>query len=174
MQSKYKSYWRKSGLKGKWGNIFLERISLHNPKNVLEIGVFCGVTARNICDLLNKENGNNFNYIGEWTREMLYKSLTKYSTLVLLSKGEAHALVICEALVAGLGLVISEEASSNLDKNKEFIDIISIKHLNNSVTSGISALSRGVYEHNRACIFNPITKLLCRSIEMITIKPYTR
>ena len=64
MQSKYKSYWRKSGLKGKWGNIFLERISLHNPKNVLEIGVFCGVTARNICDLLNKENGNNFNYIG--------------------------------------------------------------------------------------------------------------
>ena len=64
MQSKYKSYWRKSGLKGKWGNIFLERISLHNPKNVLEIGVFCGVTARNICDLLNKENGSNFNYIG--------------------------------------------------------------------------------------------------------------
>ena len=64
MQLKYKSYWRKSGLKGKWGNIFLERISLHNPKNVLDIGVFCGVTARNICDLLNKENGNNFNYIG--------------------------------------------------------------------------------------------------------------
>jgi len=60
----YKSYWRKTGLKGKWGKIFLERISLHNPKNVLEIGVFCGVTARNICDLLNKVNGNNFNYIG--------------------------------------------------------------------------------------------------------------
>ena len=64
MQSKYKSYWRKSGLKGKWGNIFLERLLNHNPKNVLEIGVFCGVTARNICDLLSKINGNNFNYIG--------------------------------------------------------------------------------------------------------------
>ena len=64
MNINYKSYWRKTGLKGKWGNIFLERISLHNPKNVLEIGVFCGVTARNICDLLNKVNGNNFNYIG--------------------------------------------------------------------------------------------------------------
>ena len=64
MQSKYKSYWRKSGLKGKWGNIFLERLSKHNPKNVLEIGVFCGVTARNICDFLYKKNNINFSYIG--------------------------------------------------------------------------------------------------------------
>jgi len=60
----YKSYWRKSGLKGKWGNIFLERLLKYNPKNVLEIGVFCGVTARNTCDLLNKTNKKNFNYIG--------------------------------------------------------------------------------------------------------------
>jgi hypothetical protein len=60
----YKSYWRKTGLKGKWGNIFLERLANYNPKNVLEIGVFCGVTARNTCDLLSKINGNNFNYIG--------------------------------------------------------------------------------------------------------------
>ena len=64
MSLNYKSYWRKTGLKGKWGNIFLQRLSTYNPKNVLEIGVFCGVTARNICDLLNKVNGNNFNYIG--------------------------------------------------------------------------------------------------------------
>ena len=64
MRQQYKSYWRKSGLKGKWGNIFLERLSNYNPKNVLEIGVFCGVTARNTCDFLHKTNGNDFNYIG--------------------------------------------------------------------------------------------------------------
>ena len=64
MSLNYKSYWRKSGLKGKWGNIFLERLLKYNPKNVLEIGVFCGVTARNTCDLLNKTNKKNFNYIG--------------------------------------------------------------------------------------------------------------
>ena len=64
MQFKYKSYWRKSGLKGKWGNIFLERLSNYNPKNVLEIGVFCGVTAKNTCDFLYKLNGNNFSYTG--------------------------------------------------------------------------------------------------------------
>ena len=64
MRQQYKSYWRKSGLKGKWGNIFLERLSNHSPKSVLEIGVFCGVTARNTCDFLHKTNGNDFNYIG--------------------------------------------------------------------------------------------------------------
>tara|TARA_Y100000591_G_scaffold136497_1_gene117077 strand:- start:19 stop:666 length:648 start_codon:yes stop_codon:yes gene_type:complete len=64
LQLKYKSYWRKSGLKGRWGNIFLERLSKHNPKNVLEIGVFCGVTAKNICDFLHKLNGDNFSYTG--------------------------------------------------------------------------------------------------------------
>ena len=64
MNLNYKSYWRKTGLKGKWGNIFLDRLNLHNPKNVLEIGVFCGVTARNICNFLNKKNGNKFLYVG--------------------------------------------------------------------------------------------------------------
>ena len=64
MNLSYKSYWRKTGLKGKWGNIFLQRLLNHNPKNVLEIGVFCGVTARNTCDLLEKINGKDFSYIG--------------------------------------------------------------------------------------------------------------
>ena len=64
MSLNYKTYWRKTGLKGKWGNIFLQRLSTYSPKNVLEIGVFCGVTAKNTCDFLKKINGNNFNYIG--------------------------------------------------------------------------------------------------------------
>ena len=64
MNLNYKSYWRKTGLKGKWGNIFLQRLSTYNPKNVLEIGVFCGVTARNTCDLLDKINGKDFTYVG--------------------------------------------------------------------------------------------------------------
>ena len=64
MSLNYKSYWRKTGLKGKWGDIYLERISFHKPKNFLEIGVFCGVTARNTCDLLNQINKNNFMYTG--------------------------------------------------------------------------------------------------------------
>ena len=64
MSFKYKSYWRKSGLKGKWGDIYLSRLNIYKPKNILEIGVFCGVTARNTCDFLNKVNSGEFSYIG--------------------------------------------------------------------------------------------------------------
>ena len=64
MKVNYKSYWRKSGLKGNWGNIFLRQLSEHKPKNFLEIGVFCGVTAKNVCNFLKEINGDDFKYIG--------------------------------------------------------------------------------------------------------------
>lgn len=64
------------------------------------------------------------NYIGEWEKSTLYDNLTDYGNLVLLSDGEAHPLVCCEALVCGLGLVISEYAASNLDKSLPFISVI--------------------------------------------------
>ena len=70
-------------------------------------------------------NKNNPNYLGIWSRENLFNNLTDYSTLVLISDGEAHPLVCCEALIAGLGLVISEEASANVDRSLPFIDVIS-------------------------------------------------
>jgi len=54
------------------------------------------------------------NYKGVWSREQVWEYLTDYSVLVLLSDGEAHALVICEALLAGLSLVVSTSASGNL------------------------------------------------------------
>ena len=61
----YKKYYRKTSLKQKGvGSFFLEEILKKNPKTFLEIGVFHGVTARNVCELLHKIHGNNFNYIG--------------------------------------------------------------------------------------------------------------
>jgi len=61
----YKKYYRKTSLKQKGvGSFFLEEILKKNPKTFLEIGVFHGVTARNVCELLHKTHGNNFNYIG--------------------------------------------------------------------------------------------------------------
>ncbi len=79
----------------------------------------------------NRFKKNNKRYLGKWSRQDLYNNLSSFSTLVLLSEGEAHALVISEALIAGLGLVISEEAKANLNTNLEFIDIVPNKFLNN-------------------------------------------
>ena len=64
MKIKYKTYWRKSGLKKNWGNIFLNIVNQHKPNNFLEVGVFCGVTARNVCELLETLHKDNFKYIG--------------------------------------------------------------------------------------------------------------
>ncbi len=61
---KYNYYWRKSGLKKPYGDNFLSLVEEYKPKNVLEIGVFCGVTSRNICELLKTNFGNDFRYYG--------------------------------------------------------------------------------------------------------------
>jgi glycosyltransferase involved in cell wall biosynthesis len=76
--------------------------------------------AGNIAD--NRYNKNN--YLGEWSKEYLYENLTDYANLVLLSDGEAHPLVCLEAMSAGLGLVLSEWATANLDTSLPFIDVI--------------------------------------------------
>ena len=61
---KYKEYWRKAGLKKHYGQIFVDLVKQRNPKNFLEIGVFTGVTARNVCELLYLINNKDFFYLG--------------------------------------------------------------------------------------------------------------
>ena len=64
MNIKYKNYWRISGLKKNWGDVFLSIVKQHRPNTFLEVGVFCGVTARNVCELLETLHKDNFKYIG--------------------------------------------------------------------------------------------------------------
>jgi len=65
IELKYKKYFRKTSLKQKnIGDLFLEEIQKCNPKSFLEIGVFHGVTARNVCELMNKNHGPDFSYTG--------------------------------------------------------------------------------------------------------------
>ena len=62
---KYKKYFRKTSLKQNGiGEIFLNEIASKKPKNFLEIGVFHGVTARNVCELLHSIHGDDFKYVG--------------------------------------------------------------------------------------------------------------
>ena len=62
---KYRKYFRKTSLKQKGhGETFLKEVSNKKPKSFLEIGVFHGVTARNVCELLYQIHGNDFKYVG--------------------------------------------------------------------------------------------------------------
>ncbi len=64
MNFKFKKYWRKTGLNLAWGNKLVEIVKQKKPNHFLEIGVFCGVTSRNICELLNLIHRGNFTYTG--------------------------------------------------------------------------------------------------------------
>ena len=62
---KYKKYYRKTSLKQPGvGEFFLNEIISKKPKIFLEVGVFHGVTGRNVCEVLHKIHGNDFKYIG--------------------------------------------------------------------------------------------------------------
>jgi len=62
---RYKKYFRKTSLKQKGvGDFFLKEVADKNPKVFLEVGVFHGVTARNVCELLHKMHGQDFKYVG--------------------------------------------------------------------------------------------------------------
>ncbi len=62
---KYKKYFRKSSIKNiTEGNLFLKEINNINPKTFFEIGIFQGVLAKNVCDLMFNNHGLNFKYYG--------------------------------------------------------------------------------------------------------------
>ena len=61
---KYKKYFRKTSLKqDNIGELFLNEIASKKPKYFLEVGVFHGVTARNVCELLHSIHGSDFKYV---------------------------------------------------------------------------------------------------------------
>ena len=62
---KYKKYFRKTSLKQRGdGDFFLNEIKKKKPKSFLEVGVFHGVTARNVCELLQNIHNGDFKYVG--------------------------------------------------------------------------------------------------------------
>lgn len=81
-----------------------QHVLLHNPSVY-----FAGPIASN-----SSFPPTHPTWLGEWDRERLYTELTQYGNMVLLSDGEAHSLAVVEALMSGLGVVLSECATANL------------------------------------------------------------
>ena len=63
-------------------------------------------------------------YFGEQSKQDIMDNLTSYANMVLLSAGEAHPFVCLEGMAAGLGLVLSEQSTANLDLSQPFITVI--------------------------------------------------
>jgi hypothetical protein len=75
---------------------------------------------------------NDKNFRGEMPREILYQNITNYSNFILLSEVEnTTPLVVKEALICGLGVVVSEAVTPELDTSKSFIDVIPESEINN-------------------------------------------
>ena len=62
----FKYYFRKSSFKKdiESANLLLNQIDIYKPKNFLEVGVFQGVTSRNVCEKLNVINKGEFSFYG--------------------------------------------------------------------------------------------------------------
>jgi glycosyltransferase involved in cell wall biosynthesis len=102
-------------------SIYLAKID-YRKRQYLYQGIENIYFAGNCVD--SRFNTDSPNYLGEWNKDHLYDNLTDYANLVLISDGEADPLVTKEALICGLGLVISEFATANLDLSLPFIDVI--------------------------------------------------
>jgi glycosyltransferase involved in cell wall biosynthesis len=85
--------------------------------------------------------GSTTKYLGVWSLDDVYRRLTEYSCLVLISSGEVAPLVVLEAMAAGLSLVVSESASANLAV-KDFIKVLP----DNILTDRTPANQQIVYE----------------------------
>lgn len=86
-------------------------------------------TIENIDYVGKYTSGTDFNtqvnYLGEWDHKTKLNTVTHYGNMLLLSDGEnGTPLVIKEALICGLGVVISKYAAHDLDKNLPFVTVI--------------------------------------------------
>jgi glycosyltransferase involved in cell wall biosynthesis len=94
-----------------------------------KIDIFSGFQERNFSE------NSTCTYLGSWSREEVHARMTEYSCLVLLSISEADPLVVKEALAAGLSLVVSENATANLDE-REYITVIPEKNMDEETVVG--------------------------------------
>ena len=80
-------------------------------------------------DFIGNNTDSNFDtsdphYLGEQSKQDIMDNLTAYANMVLLSSGEAHPFVCLEGMAGGLGLVLSEQSTANLDISQPFITVI--------------------------------------------------
>ena len=135
---RYKKYFRKTSLKQKGvGDFFLNEVSIKRPKVFLEVGVFHGVTARNVCELLYLLHGNDFKYIG---LDLFEKNLESKDEVIPNTKPTMEF-----SLVLPKAIIIIPIVAINIEIHT-FIEICSLKNKNarRAVKKGIAAKHNNV------------------------------
>lgn len=102
-------------------SIYLAKIDYRKRQHIFQ-NIDSLYFAGNIAD--HRFNAGSPRYLGEWSKSYLYENLTHYGNLVLLSDGEADPLVVKEALMCGLGVVVSQWSTAGLDLSKPYITVI--------------------------------------------------
>ena len=119
---KYKKYFRKTSLKQKGdGDFFLDEIRRKKPKFFLEVGVFRGVTARNVCELLSEMHNNDFKYIG---LDLFEKNLENKDEVIPNTKFSNPLKTIYFNYIKKQNPYSLEAVSELLDKFKKNISLI--------------------------------------------------
>ena len=79
-------------------------------------------------------------FIGPISRKNLMTELGKYNSLILISDGEADALVLYEAQLAGLPVLVTERSLGSQKPELDWICIISESPTVDEIQSGLSAV----------------------------------
>jgi glycosyltransferase involved in cell wall biosynthesis len=79
-------------------------------------------------------------FIGPISRENLITELGKYSSLILISDGEADALVLYEAQLAGLPVLVTERSLGSQNPELDWICVISESPTAEEIHSALTAV----------------------------------
>lgn len=102
-------------------SLYLGKVSVRKRQGLYK-DIECIDFAGNLEDSNSAEGMKN--YVGEWTRDQVQNELSDYGNLVLLSDGENTPLVVREALIAGIGVVVSESCIEELNTDMPFIEVV--------------------------------------------------
>ena len=128
------------------GNIFVVVGKVEERKRQFELWKYAtehGIEIRfvgpiedpRVLEILAKDVDTRNIFLGARSRTELALELPNYRALILLSKGEADALVLYEAQFAGLEILVNWESMGNQDPTLRWIHLINnLEELNEAVT----------------------------------------
>jgi len=94
-------------------------------KSPLKIHFLGDIKDSRVEELVKSDVFARESFVGPRSREWLRDNLSRYRGLLLLSKGEADALVLYEAQLAGLPIFVTKEALGAQDENLPWVRVVS-------------------------------------------------